>query len=450
MRCREAYKWQEHKCKAACLILGFYNHRRFNQSSGQHNTFMQHDLLIIGAGPAGLSTALHLARQAPQLIPRILVLEKARHPRPKLCAGGLVADAEILLKGLGLDVREIPHVDASAAHFNFSGRGLTVSLPGRHTLRVVRRNEFDAWLATKARAAGIQIKEDITVKEVRPDADGVTVSTDQGELRARVVAGADGSNGVTRRSVLPRAPVHTARALEVITPVHGVIASDPAHVEEEHGNLPPGNRKLLRRYAPRNDNQRREGVAVFDFFPVPAHIAGYTWDFPTQINGQPMRCWGIYDSNLLAGKTRPPLQSALAAEMQRRGYSLEQFELQGHPIRWYDPGNPLAAPRVLLVGDAAGADPLFGEGISLALGYGKLAAEELESAFQVGEFSFQGYDRRVRRSALGQTLLARWIIAKIVYRLHWTWFQRWFWRYWKPLIVPVAWLFVLNWGRRLK
>ena len=49
----------------------------------------------------------------------------------------------------------------------------------------------------------------------------------------------------------------------------------------------------------------REGAAYFDFFPVPAGIAGYTWDFPTQVNGQPMRCWGIYDANLLAHKQAP-------------------------------------------------------------------------------------------------------------------------------------------------
>jgi flavin-dependent dehydrogenase len=47
-------------------------------------------------------------------------------------------------------VSEVPHVDASAAHLDFAGKGLTVSVPKRHTLRIIRRDEFDAWLAKKA------------------------------------------------------------------------------------------------------------------------------------------------------------------------------------------------------------------------------------------------------------------------------------------------------------
>ena len=110
----------------------------------------EYDVLILGGGPAGLSTALHLAQLAPGLIPRILVLEKAHYPRPKLCAGGLLADAEVILRRLGLDVGEVPHVDAAAAHLDFAGKGLGISLPGTHILRIVRRDEFDNWLAKKA------------------------------------------------------------------------------------------------------------------------------------------------------------------------------------------------------------------------------------------------------------------------------------------------------------
>jgi len=71
----------------------------------------RYDLIIVGAGPAGISTALHLARLAPEIIPHTLILEKAHHPRHKLCGGGLLPDAEVILRRLGLDSAEVPHVD---------------------------------------------------------------------------------------------------------------------------------------------------------------------------------------------------------------------------------------------------------------------------------------------------------------------------------------------------
>jgi flavin-dependent dehydrogenase len=135
--------------------------------------------------------------------------------------------------------------------------------------------------------------------------------------------------------------------------------------------------------------------------------------------------------------------------MERLVFDLAQYELKGHPIRWYSPENELAVPRVLLVGDAAGADPIFGEGISMALGYGAVAAREVSESFQRGDFSFRGYRRRVMRSALGQTLIARWVIAYIIYPLKWRWFQILVWRLVQPVVLLVAWLFVLNWGKRL-
>src|SRR5688572_17878594 len=117
------------------------------------------DVLIVGSGPAGCSTALHLAKRAPSLARRTLVLEKSSHPRHKLCGGGLVVDVDVILRDLGLDVVDVPHVDATWAHLNFRGRGTRTRPHGGIAFHVVRRREFDSWLANRVRDAGVTIQE---------------------------------------------------------------------------------------------------------------------------------------------------------------------------------------------------------------------------------------------------------------------------------------------------
>jgi len=391
---------------------------------------MEHDIIIIGGGPGGLSTALHLHWIAPHLSHRILILEKEHYPRSKLCAGGLTFDAESILENLNLDVNEVPHVFADDIHFDFEAKGLLIRIPKRHALRIIRRDEFDNWLANKVMSRGIRIKEGVTVKNIVPQTDEVIVETNSGVHKAQIVVGADGSNGITRRCVFPREPVYTARVLEVITHSQMPSYSPSRNLEGAHA--------------------RRWGSAFFEFSPVPNNIAGYIWDFPTQIKGKPMRCWGIYDTNILANEARPQLREPLATEMQRLGLHLKDYEIRGHPIRWFSPKSRMSVPHVLLVGDAVGADPIFGEGISIALGYGALAAQEIYESIQQGDLSFHGFRKRVVGSALGQTLIARWVIAHIIYPIKWRWFQILLWHALKAFVLAGAWVFVLNWGKRLK
>jgi len=384
------------------------------------STNSEYDLIIVGAGPAGISTALHLARLAPDLVARTLILEKARHPRPKLCGGGLIPDAEVILRRLGLDSADIPHYDVDWAHFDYNGRGFRMrgEKKGAYAFRTIRRHEFDAWLAGKAREAGFLIQENTAVKRVSVSGPEAVLEAGQGEYRARVVVGADGSNSVVRRFVVPHESTHTARLLEVVT--------EPRPEQSFHD----------------------ETDSYFDFMVVPQGILGYTWDFPALENGRPVRVRGIYDSNVHPLKTEISLREALSDEFERHGYRLEEYQLEGHPLRWFAPKSAFSSPHVLLVGDAAGADALFGEGISSALGYGGLAAQAIKDAFDRQDYGFRDYKGAILRSEMGKALQRRTAMAKFFYRFRSRLVQAFVWRRLGWLVEWVMQTFMIGWAKR--
>ena len=379
-----------------------------------------YDIIVVGAGPAGISTALHLKKLAPELVARTLILEKAQHPRPKLCGGGILPDAEVILRQLDLDIREIPHVDVDWARFDFDGQGMKMrgEKDGKFAFRTIRRYEFDAWLAGKARERGFVIQENTAVKKIAISEREVVVTTDKGEYRAQVVVGADGSNSLVRRAIIPHEQTHVARLLEVVT--------EPRPERSFH----------------------IQADSYFDFVYLEQGILGYSWDFPALENGKPARVRGIYDSNVYPIKTDVSLREALADEFNRHGYDLETYKLEGHPLRWFEAGSIFSAQRVLLAGDAAGVDVLFGEGISIALGYGGFAARALRDAFDRQDFSFAEYRHLILRSEMGKSLRRRTWWAKFFYRLRWRSFQRLVWRHLGAVVMWIMQQFMIGWARR--
>src|SRR5258706_11033367 len=104
--------------------------------------------VIVGGGPAGISTALFLAHHAPALADRMVVLEKERYPREKFCAGAIGARADTLLASIGVTV-DVPSAPIGGLRCVAQGRSVLARLPAAG--RVVRRIEFDHALAEAAR-----------------------------------------------------------------------------------------------------------------------------------------------------------------------------------------------------------------------------------------------------------------------------------------------------------
>lgn len=343
------------------------------------------DLAIIGGGPAGLSTAIHLIRQEASWASRLFVIEKERHPRPKLCAGGITQFGLRQIRRLGLTPK-IPIVPVQRANFLYRDRGF--QLRGKPIFNVVRREEFDAWLAREASNLGIELLEGHPVQGLSRVTEGLLIDTPHTRFLAKAVVGADGARGIVRPWIGAREqPPRVARLLEVVT----------LDTQRE------------------SDDERR--AATFDFDMVRHDLQGYHWNFPSLIAGQPYLNSGLYDSRVNSSARKAHLRELLDKGLKHHVHLIDSVRIGGHPIRWFSPRNQLSAERVLLAGDASGAEPLFGEGISIALAYGEVVAKAVRRAFQMQDFSFSDYRRRFLASPLGRYLLLRWVTAQVLYRL---------------------------------
>src|SRR6266545_2810799 len=98
-------------------------------------------VIIVGSGPAGTATAIALHRRDPALARDVLILEKARHPRPKVCAGGLIPAGRQWMAEHDVPLR-VPHVTVHRAQVVTPTR--TVGHDDENLCYVIRRNELDA------------------------------------------------------------------------------------------------------------------------------------------------------------------------------------------------------------------------------------------------------------------------------------------------------------------
>lgn len=351
-------------------------------------------MVIAGAGPAGVSTAVALVRRDPSLAKRIVVLDRARFPREKPCGGGLTGHADEAMAALGLELT-VPAVASPRAEVRFWDFRREVQL-GK-PVRVIRRDLFDASLVAQARALGIEVREGAALAGFSVDGDGVDVGVSGGagqggagpgsdgeRLRARVLVGADGVGSRVRKHLNRESDGTPIRLFRLEIPARGAWRSD---------------------------------AMLYDFSPMSDGLRGYLWIFP--VDGDRLNVGLMHDPAVALSGAE--LDALLRRHLGRLGIALPRAA-RGWPAFGYQPSAPIAAPRLVTVGDAAGIDALTGEGIAVGMEQALVAADAIVRALDTGDFAFAGYRRAVRRATVGRELaIDRWL-ARLLYRGDW---RRW-------------------------
>jgi len=318
----------------------------------------KYDIIIVGGGPAGMAFARTFKDKKTDT--KILLLEKYKYPRDKICGDALSHLSLSLVQSIFPELKDhFPSKNITKRYTLWYPNGKFISRNIQH-FDIVPRKTFDAWLWDTIQDNSVDIMEEAPVTDLLFDAGevkGVKLSHNGKDMtiQADLVIGADGSNSLIRRKTDSTAQDNIIRC-----------------VRQYVKGIPPTDDGLI--------------------FLLDAENFGYFWIFPFYMEGQ----WW---ANIGCGNKKmnpqdqfrtfcqnPIVQKYIDKAELQGGLKVFPLNLAAVTFNKINISRPLWGQGYLLLGDAAGLNhPYTGEGISVALYSGKLAAELYSSGLSQRE-----------------------------------------------------------------
>jgi len=327
-----------------------------------------HDVIVVGAGPAGATLAYELAKRGIG----VLVLEKGKLPRYKCCAGGVTSKAAKLLD---FDISEVAEDVIYEVSFTFN---LDSPYLGQHSqplIYTVMRDVFDYFLVTRAQQLGAVLIDGQKVTQIQVSADWVEISTADNIFRSRLVVGADGAYSVVAREL------GMGRSMEYVAGIESEVV------------------------VPEEEMAKWKSRVQIDLGCIPG---GYAWVFPKRNHLS-------IGAGCLASKARhlDRHHQKFLNSLSIGSYTIARSS--SHLIPTCTKGRLVWQDKALLLGDGAGlTDPLTGEGIYNAIQSAQLAAPVIENSLLMGKIGLQDYQQIVERKIMSELRIARTLSKNFV------------------------------------